>query len=145
MENIKKILLITCGTLSVALGVLGMFFPVLPTTPFLLLAAFCYARSSERFYHWLITNPLFGEYIKNYREGKGMPLKQKIITLTFLWITMGYAVLFVVPLWWVKLILLGIAAGVTTHLVRLKTFKPETEYPSAPAERNRPEESIENI
>lgn len=142
MENIKKILLITCGTLSVVMGVLGMFFPVLPTTPFLLLAAFCYARSSERFYHWLITNRLFGEYIKNYREGKGIPLKQKIIALTFLWLTMGYTVLFVVPLWWVKLLLLGIATGVTVHLVRLKTLKLETRHPSVPAERNLPEESV---
>lgn len=142
MENIKKVLLVACGTLSVALGVLGMFFPVLPTTPFLLLAAFCYARSSERFYHWLTTNRLFGEYIKNYWAGKGIPLKQKIIALTFLWLTMGYAVLFVVPLWWVKLLLLGIAAGVTTHLVRLKTYKPETQHSSALVERNLPEESI---
>ena len=69
MENLKKNLLIAAGTLCVVLGVIGMFIPVLPTTPFLLLAAVCYGRSSKRFYHWLLTNRWFGEYIRNYREG----------------------------------------------------------------------------
>ncbi len=119
-----RILLIASGTFFVALGVLGMFLPVLPTTPFLLLAAVCYARSSERFYHWLLTNRWFGEYIRNYREGRGIPLKQKVLTLVLLWLTIGYAALFVVSLWWIKLILVGIAVGVTIHLVRMKTYKP---------------------
>jgi len=80
----------------VALAVLGLFLPVLPTTPFLLLAAVCYARSSERFYHWLMTNRWFGEYIRNYREGRGIPLKQKVLTISLLWVTIGYAAAFIV-------------------------------------------------
>jgi uncharacterized membrane protein YbaN (DUF454 family) len=123
-------LLLLAGTLCVGLAVLGMFFPILPTTPFLLLAAFCYARSSRRFYHWLITNRWFGSYIRNYRAGLGIPLLQKMLTLALLWSSIGYAVGFVITAWWGRLVLLGIAAGVTVHLLRMKTFKP----PVAPPE-----------
>ena len=126
MKGLTRILLVVSGTLCVALGVLGMFLPVLPTTPFLLLAAFCYARSSKRFYHWLITNRWCGEYIRNYREGRGIPLRQKVLTILLLWLTIGYAAWFVVSLWWVKFILFGIAIGVTIHLIMIKTFKLET-------------------
>ncbi len=127
MREVVRILLIAGGTFFVALGIVGVFLPVLPTTPFLLLAAICYARSSERFYYWLLTNRWCGEYIRNYREGRGIPLKQKVLTIVLLWLTIGYATLFVVSLWWIKLVLLGIAAGVTVHLVRIKTYKPEKE------------------
>ena len=123
--NLKRTSLIVSGTLGVALGVFGIFLPLLPTTPFLLLAAMCYARSSERLYHWLITSRWFGEYIKNYREGKGIPLRQKVLTIIPLWLSIGYAVGFVVPQWWVKVVLLGIAMGVTIYLVRIKTFRSE--------------------
>jgi uncharacterized protein len=123
MDSFKRTLLLICGTLCVVLGVLGIFLPVLPTTPFLLLAAFFYARSSKRFYHWLLTNRWCGAYIKNYREGRGIPLKQKVITITLLWLTIGLTVWFAVSLWWLRGILLGVAAGVTFHLVRVKTYR----------------------
>jgi hypothetical protein len=123
-KGLTKSLLIIIGTLCVALGIVGVFLPVLPTTPFLLLAAVCYARSSERFYHWLMTNRWCGEYVRNYREGKGIPLKQKVLTVLVLWLTIIYAAGFVMTLWWVRIILLGIAVGVTIHLIRIKTFKP---------------------
>ncbi len=126
-----RILLVVCGTLCVTLGILGMILPLLPTTPFLLLAAFCYSRSSKRFYNWLMTNRWCGKYIRNYRQGKGISLKQKLLTILLLWLTIGYAAGFVVRLWWVKIILLGIAIGVTTHLIRIKTFKPGPKDPEA--------------
>ena len=72
---------ISLGTLSVGLGFVGIFIPVLPTTAFLLLAAWFYARSSERFYNWLLSNRLFGKYLTSYLEGKGVPLKTKIVSL----------------------------------------------------------------
>jgi uncharacterized protein len=125
MKKLKKSILIVCGTVSVGLGTIGIFIPLLPTTVFYLLAAYCYARSSQKFYNWLITNRWFGEYIRNYREGRGIPLKQKIFSISLLWLTIGYSVWFVVSLWWVRLILLAIAIGVTIHLMMLKTFKPE--------------------
>jgi len=127
MNRVVKGLWIAGGSLSVALGVIGIFFPVLPTTPFLLLAAFCYARSSDPFYHWLLNNRWFGAYIRNYREGRGIPLTEKILAISSLWLTIGFSVLFVVQVMWVKLLLLAIAVGVTTHLVRIKTLRKKVE------------------
>lgn len=116
-------MLVAGGTLSVALGVLGMFLPLLPTTPFLLLAAYCYARSSKKFHHWLMTNRWCGEYLRNYQEGRSITLKHKILTISLLWLSMSYSAIVVVSQWWVKVILFLIAAGVTVHLVRMKTVK----------------------
>lgn len=118
-----RALLIVFGTLCVALGVIGMLFPVLPTTPFLLLAATCYARSSDRFYNWLITNRWCGAYIRNYREGRGIPLKQKAFTIVLLWLTIGCTVWLVNLHWWLRWMLIGIAVGVTIYLVKVKTYK----------------------
>jgi uncharacterized membrane protein YbaN (DUF454 family) len=86
-----------------------------------------------------MTNRWCGDYIRNYREGKGIPLKQKILALLLLWLTIGYSAGVVVSLWWVRLLLIGIAVGVTSHLVTIKTFKPETV--SSFRECNAPEES----
>jgi len=131
VKKFIRVLLIACGTLCVALGVLGIFVPVLPTTPFLLLAAICYMRSSERFYHWLLNNRWFGEYIKNYQEGRGIPLREKTLTLIALWLTIGSTTLLVVSVWWGQLILLGVAVVVTIHLVMIKTFKRDASAPLA--------------
>jgi uncharacterized membrane protein YbaN (DUF454 family) len=121
VSRLARALLVACGTLSVALGVLGMFLPVLPTTPFLLLAAACYARSSERCHRWLLHNRWFGRTIRDYREGRGVTLRHKVAALALLWPTIGFAAWRVVPAWWGKLLLLGIATGVTVHLLSLKT------------------------
>lgn len=125
--EIKKGLFVVAGTLCVVLGVLGMFLPLLPTTPFLLLAAFFYARSSERFYERLLNNRWCGKYIRNYREGKGIAMRQKIVTIAILWITIGYGIWFMGSVTWLNLLLLGIAVGVTIHLIRIKTYRPGTE------------------
>lgn len=122
IESVKKCLLIAVGSISVALGMLGVFLPLLPTTPFLLLAAACYVRSSDRFYEWLITHKYFGHHIKNYRDGHGIPLRAKIIALSMLWLTIGSSVIFFVPFLSVKILLLLIASGVTIHLLRIKTL-----------------------
>ena len=122
--QIRKMLLILCGFLFVGLGILGIFLPVLPTTVFFLLAAACFARSSPRFYHWLLHNRWFGSYIRNYREGRGLPMRHKVITVTLLWVTIGFAI-FVVPTWWLRVILFGIAVGVTWHVLSIKTYRPE--------------------
>jgi len=131
MNRIAKVLLIVSGTFFVALGVLGVFVPVLPTTPFLLLAAFCYARSSERFLHWLLTNRWFGAYIKNYREGRGIPLREKLLTIVALWLSISFSALYVVESWWGKLLLVAVAVGVTVHLLRIKT--PRADAKTHPA------------
>ena len=132
MNRIVRTILIICGTVSVTLAVVGIFVPILPTTPLLLLAGACYARSSQRFHRWLMTNRWFGEYIRNYREGRGMPLREKVVTLVALWLTIGFSVLAVVPVWWGKLLLLAIAIAVTVHLLHIRTYRPEASL--APSE-----------
>jgi uncharacterized membrane protein YbaN (DUF454 family) len=117
-----KWILITMGTIFVGIGIIGIFIPILPTTPFLLLAAACYARSSTRFYDWLINNKLIGTYIKNYREGKGLPLKVKVFTILLLWITILFSEFFILLISWVKIILIIIAIGVTIHILKIKTY-----------------------
>ena len=118
-----KVLLISIGSFFVGVGIVGIFVPILPTTPFLLIAAALYAKSSARFYDWLINNKIFGQYIKNYREGKGIPLRLKIITITLLWITIGCSAVFAVDIFWVRIMLIIIAAGVMVHIIRIKPKK----------------------
>ena len=118
-----QILLITTGTFFVGVGIVGIFMPILPTTPFLLISVALYARSSKRFYNWLINNKIFGQYIKNYREGKRIPLRLKIITITLLWITIGCSAVFAVNIFWVRIMLIIIAAGVTVHIIRIRPKK----------------------
>ena len=116
-------MLIVIGSLCVGLGVLGIFLPLLPTTPFLLLAAACYIRSSERLYQWLISNRLVGGYIQNYREGRGVPLSTKVIGIGLLWLTIGYSAFYVLDNLIIRIVLMLIAMGVTTHLVLMKTYR----------------------
>lgn len=116
--------LLTAGTVFVGLGILGIFLPLLPTTVFLLMAAWCYARSSKRFYDWLHHNRLFGKYIKNYREGKGISVSSKISTLAILWGGILYS-MYVAQSFIVGLILLAIAIGVTIHIIVIPTYRSE--------------------
>lgn len=115
--------LIVVGTFFVGIGILGIFLPVLPTTPFFLLAAACYARSSEKCYRWLLNHHWFGKYIGPYREGKGIPLKAKAISISLVWLTILSSVFLLVHLLFVKIILLVIAGGVTLYLLSLPTFR----------------------
>ena len=119
---IRWVLIIT-GTFFLGLGVLGIFLPLLPTTPFLLLAAACYARSSKRFYNWLLNNKWFGNYVKNYQEKKGLPLKVKILFISFLWITIIFSAVFIVHILFFRIILILIAIGVTIHILYIRTLK----------------------
>ena len=110
------------GSFFLGVGIVGVFLPLLPTTPFLLLAAACYARGSERFYNWLLGNKWFGDYIRNYREGKGIPLRVKMLTISLLWATIGYSTAFVATTLPLRIVLVLIAAGVTTHILLMKTL-----------------------
>ena len=123
--DVRKAVLIFAGTVCVALGVLGMFLPLLPTTVFLLMAAYCYSRSSERFHTWLINNRLLGSYIRNYKSGQGISLRQKITTTGILWVSIGVSIWLLGGSFWATLLLLLIAIGVTLHLVLIKTYDPE--------------------
>lgn len=121
--KLLKAFLIVIGFISVGLGILGMFLPVLPTTPFLLLAAACFAKSSKRFYYWLLNNKWFGSYLKNYREGKGIPLKIKTMALSFLWSTILLSTIFFLDNIYLRILLISIAVGVTIHISLIKTKK----------------------
>ncbi len=123
--TVKRRLLIGAGTLCTGLGIIGIVVPILPTTPFLLLAAACYMRSSERFYQWLINNRIFGAYVRNYIEGRGMPIRIKIFTILLLWLAIGLSIAFGVQNTVIRIVLVGIAIGVTTHICLIKKRKAE--------------------
>ena len=118
-----KTLYIVLGSISLALGILGIFLPLLPTTPFLLLTATLYFKGSPRLYNWLLNHRHFGPYIRNFRENKAIPLRAKIISLVLMWGTMLYCIFFLIPFIWVKILLGLIAAGVTHHILSFKTLK----------------------
>ncbi len=118
----RKGLLITFGFLTLGLGVIGVFLPLLPTTPFLLVSAWAWMKSSDRFYTWLIRNRVLGTYIRNYKEKRGITLRHRVITIAVLWIGIGYAAIFVSERLWLTLLLFAVALGVTVHLCVLKTL-----------------------
>ena len=122
---LKRKLLLIAGTLLTVLGIIGIVVPVLPTTPFLLLAAACYIRSSQKFYDWLLNNRILGTYINNYIQGKGMPLKIKLFTISLLWITIGLSSAFFIQSVVIKVIFFVIAAGVSAHIIRIKTIRKD--------------------
>lgn len=120
-KSLLKALLVVCGTLCVALGVIGIFLPLMPTTIFLLLAAACYARSSDRFYQRLVGHRVLGTYIRNNR---GMPVRAKVMTIALLWASIGATMIWSVDALWLRLLLFAIASGVTIHVARLPVFRP---------------------
>jgi hypothetical protein len=124
-SKLLRWLLAGAGVLSVALGIAGIFLPLLPTTPFLLLAATCFLHSSERLHHWLLHHKWFGPYIRNYRKHKALPTSAKSWTLFLLWATMLYAILFILDSLVLQILLLSIAVGVTVHVLKLKTLTEE--------------------
>jgi uncharacterized membrane protein YbaN (DUF454 family) len=123
-----RILSLIAGTITLCLGIIGIFLPILPTTPFLLLTAACYMRSSRRMHDWLLNNRWFGEYIRNYQAGRGIPLKTKIFTIAVLWATIFLTIIWVakeIPI--MQIVLIVIAVGVSIHLLKLPTFKKQTD------------------
>ena len=115
-----RYLLVLLGTLSLALGIIGIFLPVLPTTPLVLLAAYCYYRGSHRMYHWLMNHPHLGRYIKNFREHKVIPRRIKTYILTLLWTSLLFCAYILQPIW-LKCLMIAIAVGVTWHILSYKS------------------------
>jgi uncharacterized membrane protein YbaN (DUF454 family) len=115
-------LFVVAGTMFLGLGAIGIVLPVLPTTPFLLLAAACYLRGSERMHQWLLNNRWFGSYIRNYHEGKGISAKGKIFSISTLWITICFSA-FLIRMAHVQILLFIIATAVTVHLIMVPTFR----------------------
>lgn len=124
--DLRKAVLIFFGTVCVGLGVLGMFLPLMPTTVFLLMAAYCYSRSSDRFHNWLLNNRLCGKYIRNYKSGQGITVRQKVTTITILWASIGFSIWYVGG-FWTTLLLASVAVGVTFHILWIKTYVQNAE------------------
>jgi uncharacterized membrane protein YbaN (DUF454 family) len=124
-SSFRKWLLTLAGIVALGLGMTGVFIPLLPTTPFLLLAAACFFRSSDRLYAWLTHHKWFGAYIRHYREHKAITLRAKVVTLLLLWSVIGYSAFGIVTAWWVRTLLGVIAVGVTIHILHLKTLTRE--------------------
>lgn len=119
-----KIFLAIVGLLSLGLGVAGVFLPVVPTTPLLLLSAWCFVHSSPRLYEWLMNHPRLGVYIKNFREYRAIPLRVKVVSVGMVWLTIGYCIVAVVDKWWWAQVLMALmATAITWHILSYKTLK----------------------
>jgi len=123
VPGIYRYLYFISGVLLVAIGVIGIFLPILPTTIFLILASACFIKSSPKANEWLRNHKMLGMYIKNYQDGSGLTVNSKIFNITFLWIMISASALFFTELWYLKILLLVIAFGVTIHLLMIKTKK----------------------
>ena len=117
-----KILYIVLGTITLVLGIIGIFLPLLPTTPFLLLSAALYFRSSSRLYEWLLSHKYLGPYIRNFREHKAIPLRAKVVSVSLVWATLLYCSLLVVSQWWLKILLILLAIAISCHILSYKTL-----------------------
>jgi len=116
-----KLFLVVLGTLALILGTLGIFLPVLPTTPFYLLTAWCYLKSSEKFYNRVMRNRVFGQIVRDYYERKAISRKTKITAVTTTLLTIGVSCA-LVNILWVRILLVCVAIGVSIHLLRMNTY-----------------------
>ncbi|WP_319371908.1 YbaN family protein [uncultured Ilyobacter sp.] len=121
----KKYLLIIGGFISLFLGILGIILPLLPTTPFLLLSAGCFMKSSKKIYTWIINHKVFGSYIENYIKFRAISLKSKAISIVFLWCTILSSAFFFVSNFKTRILLIFIATAVTSHIFMIKTLTKE--------------------
>ena len=120
-SKLKRYLLLTAGFTFLSIGFIGIFLPLLPTTPFLLLSAGCFFRSSERFYSWITNNKLFGAYIKNYYNYHAVSMRAKVFSLILLWAVMMISICLFSSLW-LRLILACVALGVSIHILKIRTL-----------------------
>lgn len=118
----KKKIFLLIGVLSIILGSLGIFLPILPTTPFLLLAAYCFSKSSERFYRALLENKIFGKYIRDYQEKRGITLKNKIVAILTIVISISFSLNKITSIH-LKIFLIIVLLGVSYHILKLKTLE----------------------
>ena len=111
------------GIIALGLGILGAFVPVLPTTPFLLLASALFLRGNKGLYEWLMNHPRMGVYISNFVKHRSIPMCVKIVSILTLWITLLYCAIFVASHWALSIVFIAIAIGVTIHILSYKTLR----------------------
>lgn len=118
---LSRVVLNILGTMFLLVGILGVVLPLLPATPFLLLASACYVRGSTTLHNWLMSHRYLGPYITNIKDKRGMPIKAKIITIAVLWVSLLFSMYRVDSLL-LDSTLLIVGIGVTTLIVKLKTL-----------------------
>jgi len=116
---------IIVGTIALVIGAIGLFLPVIPTTPLVLLAAACYYRGSDRLHTWILSSRWFGETIKNYQEGRGLTRDTKVRAIYMMWAMILLSVGFFVSNLFVRVAIICFAIGVTVYLVRLPTLEKD--------------------
>lgn len=121
MGEARRLIYILLGTLFLILGAIGIFVPLLPTTPFWLLTCWFYLRSSEKLYNRAMSNRYFGTYIKNFMVDKAIPMRSKIISIAVMWLSTILTSLFLIEYLWIKILLVLISVGVTWHIVSFPT------------------------
>ncbi len=125
MNRTKKIIYLLIGSVSLVLGAIGLFLPLLPTTPFWLLTCWCYLRSSDRLYKRVMANPYFGTYMEDYMLHKSISMRAKVVSLSVMWLSTFLTSLFLIDQLWIKIGLFLISIGVTWHIVSFPTKKSD--------------------
>jgi uncharacterized membrane protein YbaN (DUF454 family) len=117
-----KVVMVFFGVVFLVVGIVGIVVPLLPTSPFLLLASACFLRSSKKLHHWLLNYPVLGMYIKSYLEYGAITQKSRVCTIALLWVTIIVSAFYATHLLWVRTALFVIALSVSIHLIRMKTL-----------------------
>lgn len=130
-SDLLRWILICCGWISIGAGVIGIFLPLVPTVPFLLLAVACFARSSVRFHRWLVDHNHLGPLVRDYLNGTGIPLKAKRIAIGMIWVSFPTSTFLFAQALWLKILLMTIAVGATIYLLTLPTSPEEKRQDSS--------------
>ena len=131
--SIKRIALLILGHVSLALGLIAIVIPVLPTTPFLLLASYCFYKSSDRLHAWLMNHPLLGEKLRNYIEHRAVSRRTKTNAIMFLWTSLLVSMI-LINIGYVRVIMAIVGCAVTIHLLLLRTL-PDQQIPDPVEEK----------
>ncbi|MBU5636905.1 YbaN family protein [Geomonas sp. Red69] len=126
-----RYLLIGTGVLSLAAGGVGLFLPLVPTIPFLLVAVICFSRSSERFHTWLVEHRHFGPMLKEYLAHGSIPLRVKCLVIGAIWVSFPVTAFVFVAAAWLRILLLFIAACITVYLLMLPTAPRRAKDPES--------------
>jgi len=117
-----KSILALLGLISLGLGIVGAFLPLLPTVPFVLLSAFLFARSSDRLHNWLITHKIFGQLIRDYHEERGITIQGKVAAISMMWISNIISIVFIINnILWLQILMSIVTLSVTIYILQYKT------------------------
>lgn len=116
-----RVLLVALGTLSLAIGIVGIFLPLLPTVPFVLLASVCYARASPRFHRWLLEHPRLGPPLVEWQRTKSLPARVKATAIGSVVVSATISIVFLTRVPWVRGVIAAVCAAVSVYLATIPT------------------------